>query len=164
MIPTLTFKRDEFLLAYEEWGCNCGPSALAIALQVTLDDVRGALPGFEDRHYTNPTMMRSALAHFGRAFDVVRLPAEEDMFHDRVALVRIQWTGPWTHPKPAKWASKFTHWIVCWSQGVEKMLFDCNGGIQRFDPWDRFVATQITDAISRADGGWYPANIWRLEG
>lgn len=41
-----SFTEDDMRCAAEAWGCNCGPSALAFALQTTLDAVRPALPGF----------------------------------------------------------------------------------------------------------------------
>lgn len=39
-VMTYPFTEDEMYAAAREWGCNCGPSALAFALQVPLDRVR----------------------------------------------------------------------------------------------------------------------------
>lgn len=58
----MPFTQDEFYAAYEEWGCNCGPSALAFILQQPLDYIRDKIPDFEKKKFTSPTMMRQAIA------------------------------------------------------------------------------------------------------
>jgi hypothetical protein len=52
---------DDLARANDEWGANCGPGALAAIMDLTLDEVRPHLPGFEAKRYTNPTMMFAAL-------------------------------------------------------------------------------------------------------
>src|SRR3954469_593669 len=104
-MPTYTFNEEQARAAHEEWGCNCGPTALAFALQITLDAVRGKIPHFAERRYTSPTMMRDALHSFERRFLPIaaglrnagknNARAVELMFAGPVTLVRIQWTGPW---------------------------------------------------------------------
>lgn len=59
------FTEAEFKAASDAWGCNCGPSALAFATQKSLEAARHAIPGFEAKRYTSPTMMRDALAFLG---------------------------------------------------------------------------------------------------
>lgn len=54
------FTEEELEAAADEWGCNCGPSALAFALQKPLEEVRYAIPDFEQKGYTSPTMIRIA--------------------------------------------------------------------------------------------------------
>jgi hypothetical protein len=171
-MPTYTFTEDEARAAHEEWGCNCGPTALAFALQTTLDAVRDAIPFFAERRYTSPTMMKSALEKLHPKWHAVRNPSagrrsevfHATMFAGPMSLVRIQWTGPWTaNGANARWAARQTHWIACWSNGPDVwMVFDCNGGIQRFWKWKAEIAPLIVAAIPRADGGWYPANVWRV--
>ena len=39
-----TFSEVEASEAYEKWGCNCGPTALAFALQTSLDAAHKAIP------------------------------------------------------------------------------------------------------------------------
>src|SRR5438552_3121858 len=116
----LPFTESEFDAAHQEWGCNCGPAALAFALQIPLARVKDALPDFPSRRYTNLTMMRAALARLGQSVDECALGIAVDtnirqMFAERPALVRLQWDGPWImNGKPARWAATATHWIVCW--------------------------------------------------
>lgn len=130
---TCPFTEDELLAAHKAWGCNCGPAALAFALQTTLDTVRPAIPEFESRRYTSQIMMAAALRYFGETFSVVRDPSKgrnsreriESMFVEQVALARIQWTGPWTErDASAKWACLHTHWIACWrDQSAARVVF-----------------------------------------
>ena len=69
---TYPFTEQEMQAAYDEWNCNCGPSELAFALQIGLDDVRGKIPDFEAKGYTSPTMMKAGLANLGRTVTAFR--------------------------------------------------------------------------------------------
>jgi hypothetical protein len=165
-----TFSEEDSRKAYEEWGANCGPNALAFALQTTLAAVRPHIREFPARRYTSPTMMEQALYTLGRRVQKItsnpraRSAALAHMFHERPALVRVQWTGPWiVDGKPQKWAARQTHWICCWRESDNcELLFDVNGGIMSPELWQAEIRPAITATVKRADGGWYPANIWRL--
>jgi hypothetical protein len=154
--------------ANEEWGCNCGPTALAFALQRPLEDVRHAIPDFAERRYTSPAMMKAALQHFRQGFLAITASSEAAlprMFAGPMSLVRIQWTGPWiVKGKPQKWAARQTHWIAAWmgSPGGSRLVFDCNGGMRTYESWEAEIVPIIVASVKRADGGWYPANIWRF--
>lgn len=175
--PNYPFTEDEARAANAEWGLNCGPAALAFALQIGLDEVRAALAptGFEQRRYTSPTMMARALESLGAEFHAVRNPhggrnykaGVQAMFlpGGGMVLVRIQWTGPWTAVgKTTKWAARQTHWIACWRNvGSWPCVFDINGGVRLFDSWEKEIVPLIVATYPRADGGWYPANVWRLK-
>ncbi len=162
------FTEEEAKAAYEEWHCNCGPTALAFACRLKLDDVRHAIPGFEAKHYTSPSMMKAALTNLGRRWEpaaAVRRPCgwTAAMFYKYMALVRIQWAGPWTAPDAnPKWAYRQTHWIATWEDEGRNWLFDCNGGIMRPSRWESEIVPLLTACYPRADGGWFPTHIWRL--
>ncbi len=164
-----SFTESDLAKAAAEWGCNCGPTALAFALQRRLEDVRWAIPGFEEKGYTTSKMMKQALSNWRvgwtqlsthRApYDLEELAA---LASSIPALVLIQWTGPWAQGEQrARYASKYTHWITLF-QLIEPMVFDCNGGITSLSTWDHAIASKITANYKRADGGWYPLHVWRL--
>ncbi len=171
------FTEQQFKDACDTWGCNCGPTALAFALQAGLEAVRHAIPDFDRKRYTSPTMMRQALEFFGVRWVSVKVPARnsgwpdvEGMFDPAVALVRVQWSGPWTKPgmNPRR-AYGHTHWIACWSENAgpefyepHRHVFDCNGGIRSLASWEDEIVPILTK-YPRADGGWFPTHIWRLE-
>ena len=167
-MPTYTFSEQDAQAAYDEWGCNCGPSALAFALQISLKQVRPLLRGFEQKRYTNPTMMKVALETVNRQFSNVRPPVrgrmfDEHHFRGRMSLIRIQWTGPWTAPGVnPRWAYRQTHWITTWTERDVALLFDCNGGIRGIVSWEGEIVPMLTEQIDRADGCWFPTHIWRL--
>ena len=172
-MPTYTFNEADARAAHEEWGCNCGPTALAFALQVKLGAVRHAIPKFAERRYTSPTMMAAALEFLQQPFTAVRAglkhagtnnaAAIDQMFRGPLTLVRIQWTGPWiVKGKPQRWAARQTHWIATWSERGVYLVFDVNGGIQGLSRWEVETVPAIVATIKNADGGWYPQNIWRL--
>lgn len=154
------FTKEEFHAANDAWGCNCGPSALAFATQLKLSVVRCAIPNFDERRYTAPKMMQAALANIGRGYTVVRAPQYTDIASDLIALVRIQWTGPWTRPKPRRWAARYTHWIAAWMDD-EPTVFDCNGGIRSLESWQEEICPLLMHSYKGCDG-WRPANVWRL--
>lgn len=166
MTLTYPFTEAEAKRAADEWGCNCGPSALAFALQVKLEAVRGAIPGFDEKRYTSPTMMKAAILNMG--FDMkpmfVKPPSRDGMFQRVVSLVRIQWTGPWTAAGAnPRWAYRQTHWIATWlAVDGSSQLFDVNGGARSLASWEELVVPALTALYNRADGGWYPTHVWRL--
>ena len=164
-----TFSEHESEYAYKTWGANCGPNALAFALQTTLEAVRFYIPLFDQRRYASPTMMKEALQSLHRAYLPVKKPNRADMFASVPSLCRIQWGGPWiVGGKPQRWAARQTHWICCWKEPsvddriVREWVFDVNGGIESPECWEQGTCRRIIASVSRADGTWYPANIWRL--
>lgn len=177
---TYPFTEADARQAYDDWGCNCGPASLAFVLQVPLESVRHAIPDFDSKRYTSPTMMRSGLKAMGRtvtAYGAEDGPTKATMFGRNASLVRIQWCGPWTQPGTnPKWAYWHTHWIVTWLERNEVepiggmkttqaqlWVFDVNGGIQSFNLWESTVVPAITSSINRADGEWFPTHVWRLD-
>lgn len=170
-----SFNQNDAHLAHEEWGCNCGPTALAFALQTSLETVRPVIPEFETKRYTSPTMMKAALTTLG--VDWFAAPKtqhqqryfQSQMFdEENVGLVRVQWTGPWTEPGVnGRWAYAHTHWIATWmlrdaSNAWWHMIFDVNSGMLDFEEWRRGIVPMLTSDIKRADGGWFPTHIWFL--
>jgi hypothetical protein len=176
------FTAAEMSAAAEEWGANCGPAALAFALQTSLARVRGHIPGFEEKRYTSPTMMAAALDSLGAEWKPYSFPRMvAGMFAPTPSLVRVQFTGPWTaEGANPRWAYRHTHWIAAWRQAGlavvadhdygeaclanvgRCMVFDCNGGIQTFESWKETTVPVLTAEIPRADGGWHPTHVWRV--
>lgn len=150
--------------AANDWGANCGPSALAFFLQVPLNHVRSIIPGFEEKGFTSPTMMKQALVAFDQPIVACDAADKHNIFSaDEPCLVRIQWTGPWTKPGAnPKWAYRQTHWICTYM--VERqaaMVFDCNGGVRGYQSWMREIVPLIVQSVPRADGDWFPTHVWR---
>lgn len=162
------FTEEEAEQAHKEWGCNCGPAALAFALQTKLENVRYAIPDFEKKRYTSPTMMKQALAKLRVPFTECRathatMTSDVDLIL-RMRLVRIQWLGPWTAPgMNPKWAYHYTHWICAWRPFIgEPLVFDINGGVKTVYEWEQEIVPLITESIPRADGGWKPTHVWEV--
>ncbi len=169
-MPKYTFNEQQARAAFEEWGCNCGPAALAFALQTDLETVRHAIPHFAERRYTSPSMMAAALDFLGHKIGRLscspRTPRESWiplMFAGPMSLVRIQFTGPWiVDGKWQRWAARKTHWIAAWTEREVALVFDVNSGIEGFPRWEDETLPRLIAACPRAAGGWYPTNIWRL--
>src|SRR4051812_12786361 len=123
----LRFDKPDAEQAHAEWGCNCGPSALAAALGLKLNEVRKVMGPFEQRGYTNITNMRESLAAAGGR--ITR--CYESWPPVGIGLVRIQWGGPWIiNGRPARWAATATHWIATDRDRESRLsIFDINGGI-----------------------------------
>jgi hypothetical protein len=157
------FNQLDMQRAAERWGANCGPAALAFACGIHIDAVRGIIPGFDEKGYTNPTMMKKALETLGADFaDYSLLPDIGHIFSQRPCLVRVQWTGPWTAPGAnGKWAYRHTHWIVTWREAYD-LVYDCNGGVRLFDSWKKEIVPALLADVPRADGGFHPTHVWRI--
>ena len=165
------FTQAEFDKAAAEWGCNCGPSALAFACQTTLERARDAIPGFVEKRYTSPTMMKAGLEALGQVWFHSPVPDRNgehwsDIWRDgRVCLVRVQWDGPWCAPGAnPRWAYGHTHWVCTWVHDtLGPHVFDCNGGMRDIDSWREAIALLLWSSNKRATG-WFPTHIWALNG
>lgn len=166
-VLTYPFSEKDMEIAAKEWGANCGPAALAFALQIPIGEVKDKIPGFAGKGYTSPTMMKSALENCGRGF-ITWKPEVVNMFGlESIRLVRVQWSGPWTKPgSNPKWAYRQTHWLCSFAREfigeTLQIVFDCNGGIMPFAEWKEKIVPVLTSCYSRADGGWFPTHIWEI--
>lgn len=153
MIPRFTYADAE--AAYDAWGCNCGPTALAAMTGLTLDEVRSHLSDFESKRYTNPTLMFAALASVGRPWR--RIGTNWPSW----GLVRVQWEGPWTLPGvPMGARYRQTHWIGAATATKGRGVFDINAlangsGWSAIEDWERVLVPAITSEIKRASGAWH---------
>jgi hypothetical protein len=164
-----TFTKSELDQAIKEWGCNCGPAALAFAAQTSLDRARRAIPGFNLKGFTNPSMMQTGLRTLGVPFERAPSLNPADLAFDGLSLVRVQFTGPWTKPgAPVRAAYQHTHWIATWMRQVgEQQLpfaFDVNSGFTPFRNWHDETLPLLVKNHPRRDGGWRPTHIWRMLG
>lgn len=170
---TLQFTLADAQRASDEWGCNCGPSALAAIAGLTLDEVRPLMGDFEKKRYTNPTLM----------FDCLKRAAQKHWKIEGIptfGLLRIQWEGPWTEPGvPIRVRYRHTHWIGI--QQHERMgvqypgkispgagIFDINamssGGWIAFRDWAATLVPWILEeCVPRANGRWHITHRVQVE-
>ena len=146
---------DDAERAYQEWGANCGPAALAAIMGMTLDEVRPHLIGFDAKRYTNPAMMNEALRSIGRPWE--KIGAQWPKY----GLVRVQWEGPWTAPGvPIRARYCYTHWIgheigvnTCGVFDINA-IGNCTGWCERGD-WETVIIPAILAMYPRASGKWH---------
>jgi hypothetical protein len=144
--------------AYENFGANCGPCALAAALRVPVARVRRLFPDFAQKPWVNPSVMWTAIALAGRK---ARKCGQE---WPSYGLAFIQWDGPWTNRGvPPTVAYRYTHWVaVAETCDYGRMLYDVNasttedaaGGWVPFSWWRDEVAPAIIASIPRAINWW----------
>jgi hypothetical protein len=172
MSTVYPFTEQECQTAIVEWGCNCGPAALAFALRTKPEVARDLIEGFTEKGYTSPTMMAAALDKAGRGFDRMerRAWSEGPRFGvdlvpfsaslTRPVLTRIQWHGPWTAANAnPRWAYAHTHW-VCFFGPL--LLFDINGGAMEWERWKSEIAPALTGMDKRRDGKFSFTHVWHL--
>lgn len=150
--------------ATDAWGANCGPGALAAILGLSLDAVHPHLKKFDQKHYTNPAMMRGALQSLKVDHDwkVGRFG-----LFPRYGLARVQWEGPWTVPGvPVAAAYRHTHWVGSArldrsvSDPHDVKIFDinaiCVGGWIDLPQWSaQLVPWLLKQCEPKASGGWW---------
>jgi hypothetical protein len=172
-MPTCQFSQDDLLRANADWGCNCGPAALAFAVERSLDDVRTAVmdAGFAEKRRTTPTLMQRSLEHLRVRTFAIKPPVRtneggldvETLFNPVVAIVRVQWTGAWTkRGAPVRVLYQHTHWIATWSERGVPLVFDVNGGVQSMHEWESQTVPAILEQHKGSDGGWFPTHVWRI--
>lgn len=140
----LRFTLEDAERANDEWGCNCGPSALAAVTGRTLDGIRPLMGDFEKKRYTNPTLMFESLSRTGLQWGRIEgIPTH--------GLLRIQWEGPWTEPGvPMRVRYRHTHWV-----GIKQS--DRAGIIH---PDAIYANAGIFDINAMNSGGWISYRDW----
>lgn len=168
----LRFTATDLDRANAEWGCNCGPGALAGLLGLTLDEVRPHLNGFEAKGYTNPTMMFAALTSLGASWFRV-----EPATWPRFGLARVQWEGPWTAPGvPMRARYRYTHWVagLAGGNGADSGVFDINSrcGLSgesadlcwcSLGDWAATVVPALVAGYKRATGRWHITHMIEID-
>lgn len=145
---------DDAQVAWEEWGANCGPGAIAAVLGKTLEEIRPHLGDFEKKRYTNPTLMFASLERLAANWE------KRDPVWPDYGLARIQWEGPWTNPGvPVRARYRHTHWVG--AQRLARMwIFDinclCVGGWVPLEEWsEQVVPWLLKECEPKASGRWH---------
>lgn len=165
--PCVHFSLDDAQRAADAWGFNCGPAALCAVLGLTPDELRPHMGNFEQKGYTNPTLMQEVLQRLGARHEVVwRSDAATELYVPRLrhGLMRVQWGGPWTRPGvPLRARYRHTHWVAV----AEPWIFDvnamCVGGWLPLDEWAlQLVPWLLRQACPKGDGTWWPTHAWEV--
>ena len=170
MIP-LRFTVEDAQKASDAWSFNCGPGALCGLLGMTPDELRPNLGEFEQKGYTNPTLMKDALGRLGRTFTQIYrgdVPQEKPTLAVN-GLLRIQWGGPWTKPGvPMRVRYRHTHWVASslTSGTFLPRIFDvnatCSGWI-RYREWsEQLVPWLLKQCEPKSDGTWWVTHAWEV--
>jgi hypothetical protein len=169
----LKFTAEDAQRAYDTWGANCGPGAIAAICGLTLDELRPLLGDFEAKRYTNPTLMWETLGRIeGIEWRKITKPKDHPTLPwPRYGLARVQWEGPWTEPDmPGKWAYRQTHWVGADSSNPKNIgIFDINclgGSSHAMDGWTSLKAWSeimvpyiLKEAVPRANGKWHLTHV-----
>lgn len=142
--------------AFNEWGANCGPGAIAAITRMTLDEVRPHLGDFERKGYTNPSLMFEILRNLNLRVSMVKPPD-----WPTYGLARIQWEGPWMNqgvPMAARY--RHTHWVGAARRNGSIGVFDINcmpsGGWVSLEDWSSVIAPYLIKHHAKgASGGWH---------
>lgn len=162
-MPKPKFTLEDVERANAEWGCNCGPAAIAAITDRTLDEVRPHMGDFESKQYTNPKLMWASLGSLGVRFSY-RGGHLGSAGWPSYGLARIQWEGPWTKPGvPPRAAYRYSHWVGVDARNRERIgIFDINAIAANGSGWvplrewtEILVPWLLKEAVPRADGGWH---------
>lgn len=160
------FNADDQERAHREWGANCGPGAIAAIVGLTLDELRPHMGDFEQKHYTNPTLMWQVLDRLGVRWRRKKAPLSWPQW----GLVRIQWHGPWTAPGvPARMAYRHTHWVGACARPGDVGIFDINAvwsgtGWCSLNVWDeQLVPWLLEHCEPESDGRWSMTHVVEVD-
>lgn len=168
LAAALRFQAEDAYKAGDDWGFNCGPGALCGILNWTPDELRPFLGEFEDKGYTNPSLMFAVLTRIGAVYRKSFRSDEPLACYRRPAphvvsfgLVRIQWGGRWTKPGvPMAARYRKTHWVAV--RGGDR-VFDINaisvGGWITTGIWrGQLVPWILEECCKDGDGTWWPTH------
>lgn len=183
MLPT-RFTNAESDLAHEEWKFNCGPGALCGLLRLTPTEIRPRLYDFENKGYTNPTLMRQVVESLGLSVQQVYRQDREvsnamAVPWPKFGLVRIQFTGKWTKPGvPMRVRYWYTHWMAVRCPVLHPAKTDTQVAIFDVNTMGRQAANKLEGWCSLKDwmaliepqlrpddgDGWFPTHLWEVSG
>jgi hypothetical protein len=160
--------------AAEVWGANCGPAALAVVAGKTIQQIRPYLGDFEQKGYTNPTLMFASLRRLAIRWHQVRdldVPfGDPGVPWPKFGLCRVQWCGPWTaFGVPPRVAYRHTHWVAAQTvPGIERHVFDvnamCVGGWIPESEWSgSLVPWLLKECEPKSDGKWFLTHVIEVE-
>jgi len=133
--------------AYNLWGANCGPSAMAALLGVELSVIRTHISNWKG--YTTPSMARDTLRSAGAKCDYGR-----NGDWPQIGMVCIQFGGPWCAPNAHPIEQyKRSHYIAVHGSAVYDV--NCDKWISR-GHWNTLIAPEIARLYERSDRTWYP--------
>ena len=150
------FTLEKAAVCAEAWGFNCGPAALAAICDLTPEEARQYLVGFDRKRYTNPMMMFQALRDIPD-LEWCKIGAE---WPDH-GLARIQWHGRWMEPQvPRRARYRHTHWVGTHKTATQRGVFDVNflgngSGWCSIAVWRTYVVPWILkECEPKSNGGW----------
>ena len=159
------FTCADAMSAYNEWNANCGPGALAVVAGLSLDEIRPHLGEFEQKGYTNPTLMFDCLKRLSLSWSLLK-PPDWPAF----GLVRIQWEGPWMEPGvPLRARYRHTHWVASARRNGSIGVFDINcmnngTGWVSLEEWTRVIAPFLIErSVKRGNGKWSLTHALEVE-
>lgn len=161
----LTFGVAEQQDAYDRFGANCGPGALAALLGVTPHEIVPLLgPEFQRLGGTTEVMIEEILTRSGLDWGRPAAPCWPDL-----GIVRIQWDGPWIgDPDPIE-KLRHSHWVLASTRGLPHvMIFDINaisaGGWLSLREWSDDLVPWLLDlAEPDAYGEWWISDTLALK-
>lgn len=158
MIVRPKFSPEDADRAFDEWGANCGPGAIAAICGLSLDELRPFMADFEKKGYTNPTLMWTVLKALRVEYSLERM---DPLWFPTYGLARVQWEGPWTAPGvPIPVRYRHTHWVGS-ALGSEWGIFDLNcisngSGWVSLSDWREIVVPAILkECEPGASGEWH---------
>jgi hypothetical protein len=168
---SLRFTGRDIEASYRAWKCTCGPVALAVVFDLTLDEVR-PLVGADYRGWMNPTQMEQAILRAGGQFserDRSRLyrPTGPNQYGCPImalhGITRIQFAGPWTAPMAdPREAYRFTHWVASVPVGDGySMACDNNYGFMNLGEFFRNMK-ELSSQVPRGSGEWWPTHVYEI--
>lgn len=164
-LPTLRFGLEDARQASEAWNFNCGPGALCAVLSMTPSELRPHLLDFEQKGYTNPTLMSGILRKLNVPFrQVFRSDVPGQTFPEPdLGLMRVQWDGRWTQPGvPMAARYRKTHWVAV----ARTYVFDVNTVNEGWITWRAWsleiVPWLIKQCCPEGNGKWWPTHILEI--
>lgn len=172
-IPTqkplpVRFDQDEAERASDEWGFNCGPSALCAVLNMRPEEIRLHMLDFESKGYTNPTLMFDVLKSLHIThYHVYRSDRPDGLIPSvPLGLVRVQWGGRWTNPGvPMRARYRETHWAALCGGYVFDVNAMCVGGWMPREEWaSELIPWLIKECVPKGDGTCWPTHVIAIDG
>lgn len=160
--PKLRFDAADQMLAWDVFGANCGPGAVAAAL--------GLKPAFVALLLSDEFLRRRATTEvmLTRLLTDLEVPWTLMDSHDvQFGILRVQWSGPWDGSADPYEPLGHSHWVTVWRSGGRTEIFDVNaisvGGWLAYSEWSQDLVPWLLEREEpEANGSWWFSDGYSL--
>lgn len=146
---------------HDLWGANCGPTALAAILGISVAEVRPLIEQAQNgtfKGYMHAGHLLNTLKLAGKSVRRIDCSYRKICWPEDQGVCLLQFDGPWCLPNANPRARfRYTHSVAAAANGA--LVYDGNARVWlRREDWEGKVLQSLIDDVKRCTG-WYTSTV-----